>query len=79
MKWSATCPASWSLSFDNKLFPFSSALPFIQRARHHLFYNLIPTLLILICISWGSLLITEQIYQAETRPKIPFDQLYADH
>ena len=79
MKWSATVPASWSLSFEIKSFPFSRGLQFIRRARHHLFCNFIPTLLILICVSWAALLFTEQIYQAETSPKLPFDKLYADH
>ena len=78
MKWSATFPVSWSLSFKSKSFPISGALPFIRWARHHLFYNLIPTLLILIGVSWASLLVSEQIYQAQTKPKTSIDQLYAD-
>ena len=78
MKWSATFPVSWCLSFTPNAFLFPKARLFIRRVRHHLLCDLIPTLLILICISWAALLVSEQIDQAATKPKISFDQLYAD-
>ena len=58
-------PAEGNISFNGRTSYHSDVLSALERCRYHLLCNVIPTLLIVVGVSWVSLLLTEQIYKAK--------------
>ena len=80
MRWNLTCPAHWSPPFSLKATWTTDTPQVFQRSCRHILYNIVPTLLILIGVSWVTLLATEKIYQSKTTAEVQLslDQLYAE-
>jgi len=58
-------PAGGNISFNERISYHSDVFNTLERCRYHLLRNVIPTILIVVGVSWITLLLTEQIYKAK--------------
>lgn len=65
MRGSAIHHVGGNISFNGRTSYHADVFTTLERCRYHLLRNVIPTLLIVVGVSWISLLLTEQIYKAK--------------